>query len=332
MEKRLTKRLKRYLRFQLVRILYAALGLIPLEVALAVGAALGRLAFRLLRREREKSLRSLAVAFPELSASTPARDRSSSALRPTDPARALTSIARRNFEHLGKVAAELCCLRQIDRRMRQYVELPEEDRARLDAACAEGRGVLWITGHVGNFELMARRVALDGYPSWAVVKPPADPRLAAFIERIRAAGQLHTIWRGKGTALSQMREVLARREMVGVLIDQDTRTRGLFVDFFGKQAWTPRAGADLALETRAPVIYAATFRRPGGGHRIELTRLAVPRTGDDESDALALLQTMSSAIEQSIRRLPEGWVWIHERWKTRPPGESKQGPSWAARA
>jgi KDO2-lipid IV(A) lauroyltransferase len=315
MEKRLHKRVKRALRFQLIRLLYAALGLVPLGVALAAGAALGRLFFRLMRGEREKSLRSLAVAFPELSSS------------------ALLSIARRSFEHLGKLAAELCCLRQIDRQMRDYVELPEGDRTRLDAACAEGRGVLWITGHVGNFELMARRVALDGYPSWAVVKPPGDPRLAAFIERVRASGQLHTIWRGKGTALRQMREVLARHEMVGVLIDQDTRTRGLFVDFFGRKAWTPRAAADLALETFAPVIYAATFRKPGGGHRIELTRLPVRRTGDAEADSLALLQTMSSAIEQSIRSLPEGWVWVHQRWKTRPPPEeSERGASWATHA
>ncbi len=193
--------------------------------------------------------------------------------------------------------------------------------------------MLWITGHVGNFELMARRIALAGYPSYAVVKPPSDPRLAQLIERTRASGQLHTIWRGKGTALQQMREVLARREMVGVLIDQDTRTRGLFVDFFGRKAWTPRAGADLALETGAPVLYAATFRRPEGGHRVELTRLTAPKSKDPEADALALLQAMSSAIERSIRALPEGWVWVHQRWKTRPPDEvAPSAPPPASRA
>lgn len=303
MEQRPLKRLKRAVRFHLIRALYAALGLIPLRLALALGAALGRLAFLLVRSEREKALRSLATAFPEL------------------PPEERLAIARKNFAHLGRAAGELCCLGQIDRQIESYVEVPAEDLARLDEACAQGKGVLWVTGHVGNFELMARRIALAGYPSHAVVKPPSDPRLAELIERTRASGKLHTIWRGKGTALEQMRQVLARREMVGVLIDQDTRTRGLFVDFFGKKAWTARAGADLALETSAPIIYAATFRRPEGGHRVELSRLPVPRSGDLDADARALLQAMSSAIERSIRALPEGWVWVHQRWKTRPPDE-----------
>lgn len=309
MQPRPLKRFKRLVRYLLLRVVFALFGLLPLRVAISLGGGLGRFGFRLAGRERRKSLASLAIAFPELSEAQ------------------RYELGRRCFEHLGMCAGEVFCASQIVPQLERYVELPAEDEATLRAAVAEGRGVLYLTGHVGNFELMARRIAALGYPSKAIAKPASDPRLTAFIGKMRGDGKVGIIWRGRGTAVQQIEQGLAANELVGLLIDQDTRSRAHFVDFFGRPAHTPRIVADLALKRGAAVVAGFVFRRPDGGHRVRLERLVPRESGDFEADSRAFTQVLSDAIERAIREAPHAWVWMHQRWKTQPPAAGTVPPA-----
>ncbi|WP_370459100.1 lysophospholipid acyltransferase family protein [Aggregicoccus sp. 17bor-14] len=305
------KRLKRLLRYGLVRLALALVRPLPLSLARPLGLWLGAVAYRLAGGERRKALASLARAFPE--AAQAERER----------------LARACFGHLGRALFEAACVDAADRHLAQLVRWEPADRAVLDGALARGRGVVFVSGHVGNWELLARRVARAGYPSQSIAKETSDPRLTGLVERFRARGGVRSIWRGHEGAAKQMLRALKAGEILGLLIDQDTRAQNLFVPFFGLPAATPRAAADLALRTGAAVVVGFCQREGGPvgrepGYRLRMEEVAVPQAGPDaaarEAAALALTAALSARIEAAIRRAPEQWVWMHQRWKTRPRG------------
>lgn len=296
----LAKRLKRYLRYLAVRAAVSLVGLLPLGVAGALGERLGAWGFALAGGERRKALESLSRAFPALGA--PARE----------------ALARQCFRHLGRAAFELACVQQIDSAPERWVEWPAGDRAVLDGALARGRGVVFVSGHVGNWELLARRVALAGYSAHTIAKETSDPRLTRLVERFRQRGRLQSIWRGQDGAAKKMLRVLREGAILGLLIDQDTRVQSVFVPFFGHPASTPRAAADLALRTKAALVVGFCQRQESGRYRIAMRELEVSRTEDAESDAVRLTAALTSEIEAAIRQAPAQWVWMHRRWKTQP--------------
>ncbi len=292
----LGKRLKRRARYVVVRLAIALVSALPLGAARAFGRFLGRTSYALAGKERQKALDSLARAFPEKS----------------DAERA--KIARACFEHLGHAVLELVNLAKVD--IETLVEFPPKDRQLLDEALARKKGVVFVSGHVGSWELLARRVALAGYPSQSIAKETTDPKLTELITRFRQEGQVGSIWRGQPGAAKQMLRALKAGEILGLLIDQDTRVQSVFVPFFGHRASTPRAAADLALRTGAAVITGFCHRQPDGRYRIALAEIPVTPTDDREADVLQLTAELTARIENAIREKPEQWVWMHRRWKT----------------
>ncbi len=304
MERRRYKRVKRFLRYCALRAVHFLLGLVPLRAALAVGRVAGTLFFWVAKGERERARRSLALALPEES---PERRE---------------QLARACFRFFGAMACELCKLRQIDRNIKEWVELPPEAIEVLRKAREEGRGTIFVSGHLGNFELLARRVAAEGFASQSIAKETSDPRTTAFIERMRASGGVKTLWRGHDGTGRAMLRALRANEILGLVIDVDTKVQGFFVDFFGRKAFTPRAAADLAIKFKAAVVEGFAEPREGGGHALRLLRVPLPPEGmEHETAALELTQRLTSGIEEAIRRHPERWTWMHDRWKTRPPSE-----------
>jgi len=296
----LAKRLKRFLRYLLVRGVLGFVSALPLGFARWLGAGFGRFAFAVAGGERRKALKSLTRAFPEKS----------------DAER--HALARASFRHLGMAAFEVGATTSLDANLEMLVRWEGSDRAVLEAALARGKGVVFVSGHVGNWELLARRIARAGYPSQSIAKETTDPRLTALVERFRAQGGVRSIWRGQDGAARAMLRALKAGEILGLLIDQDTRVQSLFVPFFGELAATPRAAADLALRTGAAVV-VGFCQREGDGYRLWTEEVPWPVGPDREADALGLTAVLSERIEAAIRRAPEQWVWMHQRWKTRPP-------------
>lgn len=288
------KRLRRAVRFGLLRAAVASLAWLPVGVACALGAAIGRLAYIVASGERRAALEGLAVAFPD------------------KPDAERRRIARAAFANLGRSAMELVVARRLDRDLFERVVIPEPSRALLREALAEGRGVVFVTAHLGNWELMARRVARE-FDARTVAREAHDPRVTALLERKRAEGGLKTIWRGKPGAAREILRALKEGAILGLLLDQDIPSvQGVFVPFFGHPAWTPRAAADLAQRREPRPVVLGTARRLGPGrHEIRVRRL---EPGSDPVEATA---RFTAAIEAEIRERPEEWVWMHRRWKTK---------------
>ncbi|HEX9575845.1 MAG TPA: lipid A biosynthesis acyltransferase [Myxococcales bacterium] len=294
----LGKRMRRELRVRALLLLLPVLSRLPRRVALALGAACGWLAWFVAPRHRRAALEHLAIAFPD-------RDRGWRA-----------RIGRASFANLGRSALELVAMQRFD--LARAVHFDPGSLETMIAAHAEGRGVVAISCHLDNWELLARRVAAEGLPVATVAREAQDPRLTALLERSRASTGIVSLWRNRPGAARGFIRHLRNGGVVAALIDQDTEVAGHFVSFFGREAFTPRAPADFALRTGAAVVFARILRVAPGVHRIRISRLVVPASGDREADSRALTASASAAIEEEVRTCPDQWVWMHERWRTRP--------------
>lgn len=305
----LRKRLKRALRSRIISALLRLVALIPLGPALRIGGAGGALAFHLFGRTRRQALRHLALALPE---------RSEAERR---------EIARRMFVHLGRSAMEITAIASYDARLTEYIR--ERDPAPLRAALARGKGVVFVTGHLGNWELMARLVARVGAPVSAVAKRGGDERLMGLIEAWRAGGGVTTLWREDPSTARALLRVFKQGQVLGILVDQDTKVQGVWVPFFGRPAYTPRAPADLALRSGAPILVGTSHRpteRPGDGLVFEVTEVPYdPAPADREAEVSRITAACQAVMEDAIRRHPADWVWMHERWKSQPGAPSERG-------
>jgi KDO2-lipid IV(A) lauroyltransferase len=289
--------------FAVVWVFVHGLRLLPRELARAVGAAIGAIAFRALGRLRRVGLRNLELAFPEMQAA----DRE--------------AILRSEYRNLGFLLAEFCKMPDYTAatasRFIRYEGLENYLRAR-----ERGKGVLVLTGHLGAWELSSFYHSLMGMPMGMVIRRLDNPLVDAFVNRIRCLRGNRVIHKddfARGLIAS-----MRAGETVGILMDTNmTPPQGVFVPFFGVQACTASGMARIAAKTGAAVVpgfllweqseqrYVLHF----GGE------LQVVHTGDAEQDALANTATFTAAIEGYVRQYPEQWLWMHRRWKTRPAGE-----------
>ncbi len=173
-----------------------------------------------------------------------------------------------------------------------------------------------VSGHVGHWELFGWALVRLGLPLHVIAREGVDSRLGGLAEAFRAKGGVHSILRGApGSAMAMLR-ALRRGDMLGFLVDQDTRVQSVCVPFFGTLASTARAPADLTLRTGACSVVGFLQRRADGRYQLSGAEVDVPHTGDAEADVVELTARYSAAIEAAVRRTPEQWVWMHQRWKT----------------
>ena len=278
-----------------VRGLAFLFGLLSHGLALAVGRALGRLAWRLSGRDRRRALEHLSFALAEL------------------PEEERTRIARASFLAAGMNLAELL---HVFKRSRKEIlrHLEVQGREEIAAARASGRPILLLTGHCGNWELIGPVYNEAGVPLAAVARPLDDAGLQQLLVDLRDHLGTTTIARGTRGAPRQLLEVLRRGGALAMLIDQDTQVDGVWVPFFGRPAFTPVGAAEIALRQKANVLPSFIERRPDGSHLVRiLPPLDLP---SDPKEATAL---MTAKIEEQVRRRPEQWVWWHKRWRRQPP-------------
>ncbi|HZZ84167.1 MAG TPA: lysophospholipid acyltransferase family protein [Anaeromyxobacteraceae bacterium] len=296
------KRTRRRLRSAALGALIRLLSGLRLGWALSVGALLGRLAFRFAGETRRQMLAHLARAFPE------------------KPLQEHEAIALAALVHLGQAALEVVAIRSFDERLEEYVTFAGDGERLLHEAVSRGRGVVFVTGHVGNWELLARRIARAGVPNAVIARRGHDERVNALIEEFRAQGGVTTLWREDASTGRALIRTFREGKALGLLIDQDTRVQGIFVPFLGRLAFTPRAVGDLALRFGAPVVVGTCHRagdRPG--HVLELTEVTYnPDPADAELEVRRITLECTRILEAAIRAHPCEWVWMHDRWKTRP--------------
>ena len=278
---------------------------LPLERAVRVGAAIAPVAAVADRRNRAIALRNLEIAFPE---QAPAQRR---------------AILRDTYRNLGRMVAEWIHAFDLNSaNIARYVTYAGRENWDEAIRLSGGRGILVLTGHFGNFELLSLGHSLHGNPVAIVQRPNRNP----VIDRAVAARRLRrgniTISR-KGAGREVLR-LLRQNWMVSVPLDLDVR-HGLFVDFFSLKASTSDALARLAIATRAPVLPAFMVREgTSTRHRITILPPIEAQRGADRGEALLrYTQQFTAIFESMVRRYPDHWNWIHRRWKTRPPGEPR---------
>ncbi|HTF17751.1 MAG TPA: lysophospholipid acyltransferase family protein [Chryseolinea sp.] len=184
-----------------------------------------------------------------------------------------------------------------------------------EKAFLSGRGVIFLTAHIGPFECLAHELSISGYHPYIIGTPLKDAMLNELVNSNRTKFGAVVIERGKET-YRVMKNIMAGGTMA-ILIDQDTSVKSVFVNFFGKPCSTPAGAALIALKTGAAVVPVFSHLNKEGQHEIEYYReVNLQTTGNDREDIVTNTQTLTTIIENQIRRFPEQWVWMHRRWKT----------------
>jgi KDO2-lipid IV(A) lauroyltransferase len=271
---------------------------LPLPVGRWLGRGLGSLAWVVVPRERGKARRTIALAYPDLSAS--ARD----------------TILRKMFRHLGETLFEVLWLPNLDAKAFERTTT-WEGADPVHRLLEQGRGVIIVTGHCGNWEWLAAAVAMLGFPLAVLQRERDEPEMNRFITSVRGHFGIRTIDRGSTGAGRQLIQAVRRGSLLGFLIDQNIRAESAKVPFFGIPALTPIGPAKLAIRTEAAVVPIFIQRRDGKQH----VRFLEPLEAHRDDDPIALTARLTADIEAQIRRAPEQWVWMHERWRERPEFE-----------
>ncbi|HTG00218.1 MAG TPA: lysophospholipid acyltransferase family protein [Nitrospirota bacterium] len=290
---RLRKGLTRFLLVWLIRLLQLTAHIVPYRLGVWAGGMLGSIAYHALPRERSRAVAHLAKAYAD-------KDRSW-----------IIGTAKRCFIHLGKSLFEV--LMMTPERARRVTVFSGEEE--IQKALDEGRGVVVVTGHIGNWELMGQAATAKNYPMSVIAAPLEPQQVSDFIVSVRARSGVRTILRGRPGAAKEIIRVFKENRILGILIDQDTDVEGAFVDFMGSPAWTPTAAASMALKFGAPVLFAFTRREGTCRHRVTVERLSLITTGNVDQDIVMNTAAFTKKIEQSIRACPEQWVWMHRRWR-----------------
>jgi KDO2-lipid IV(A) lauroyltransferase len=285
-----------------------ALGLLPRGAARAVGAAFASAAYRIRTPLRRAALFNLQLAFPEMSEAS--REK----------------IVRGMIRQIGWMAGEFSQFpKYTPENISKIVEIDGAEN--FDCAQRRGKGVLFLTGHMSAWELAPFAHELYGHPLHFLVRPVANSRVDALINCYRCLSGNRPI--EKNRSARAILKVLAEGGTVGILADTNTSLEeGVFADFFGIPASTTSGLARIALRTDAAVIPGfLVWNASQNKYRLQFApALELTRTGDEEVDVRKNTSLFTSVIEAYVREHPDQWLWVHKRWKTRPPGEASIYP------
>lgn len=270
-------------------------GTLPLEMVRSSGRFFGRCAYRCARKGRRTALKNLQLAY---GAELPAAERK--------------RIARKSFENLVGTAFEICWARNLPGDIEKVID-PINKEACLRAH-AEGKGVLLLVPHMGNWEICARWLTSKFPVVHAVARRQKEPWVQKMLERLRGEIGLHLIDNRSG--LRQVLAALRRGELVIMMIDQHMRKGAVQVDFFGHPAMTTASAALLAVRTGCNVLVGACYRSEDGGWGCEFSDpVETTISGDRDRDFIVNTQRYVSLMEDFVRAHPEDWMWMHRRWR-----------------
>lgn len=304
MKKRtLGKRIKYAILYYFVLFLIWFSNVLPRKSWLAFCGWLGGLAYTFSPRSRERTIYHLGLAY--------GREKST---------QEIVALSKQVFIMLGKNASDI--LRSVHVKTLADLEkfLITEGFENFEKAVAKGKGVIILTSHLGAFDLLGTYFSLRGVVLNIIGTALKDPRLNALLFKHRNALGSIAIERGKESV--RLFKVLMRGGVVAMLIDQDTIVKSRFVNFFGMKAATPIGAVLMALRTGASIVSCNLhLDKDGMQHLHILPEVSLVITGDEETDLVVNTQILSDLTEQVVREYPEQWVWMHERWKTRPGEE-----------
>jgi KDO2-lipid IV(A) lauroyltransferase len=301
--KRPLRKIKNDLIYYGSRTLIFLIGFLSYERAGRCGRVFGIAIFNLVHGERRKTLDSIRTAYPDSL---------------TDEE--VEQLGMRVWEGLGRNLFEVVRWMTMSRQTVVSQIARVEGWEHLEKAISRGKGVLLVTGHLGNWELLGAYLA-SRHPTAAVAKSVYDPRFDALITSLRSEKLKATMIK-RGMALRGIIQALQENQVIMMLCDQDTGQDGVFVPFFEKLAWTQSGVARIAQRRGAAIVPAFVVR--GEDHQFELQvekEIEIPVTHDPEADVLETVNRYTRVIESYVKTYPHQWMWMHRRWKTRPEME-----------
>jgi len=284
-----------------LRSVVAVLRRIGLRPASAVGAGLGSLGYRPLKIRREVVEKQLRAAFPQL--------------LPDEVQR----IARASYANLGRMTTETALLPSYDRE--RIIDLFEsvEGWSIVEERLARDKGLILVSGHLGNWELGGAYLAARGLPMQAVVRYMANPLFDRYLTRTRERIGLTIVHDDE--AVRRVPRALRGGHAIAFLIDQGAvGLASTWVPFFGRLAKTPRGPAVFALRLGAPIVFGVAIRQPSGRFRLTFEPIDTTSTGNLEADVERIVTDYTAALERWVRRAPEQYFWHHRRWKHQRAG------------
>jgi KDO2-lipid IV(A) lauroyltransferase len=282
-----------------MRAAFGVLGAMRWEHAVRAGARLGLLGYRPFGIRRRVVERQIAAAFPGI------------------VPREIDAIARASFAHLGRLAVETALLPRLGRS--EVLQMIEDAQGwdTVERLLALGRGLIVVTGHLGNWEIGGAYIAARGIRLDAVARRMGNPLFDAYLTRTRSRLGMTVV--PDRDAVRRTPRTLKAGGAVAFLTDQaGLNLASTFVPFFGRPAKTPRGPAVFALRLGAPMVFGVALRKPNGRYRVAIEEVPVHDTGDRERDVDDVVARYTSILERWVRVAPEQYFWQHRRWKQQP--------------
>ncbi len=298
--KSIKKKVKYAVLYPFIKFLLWQAAVFPRRLTLKIYRRLGLLAYHLFPQQRALVHRHYNYAFDK-------------ELTPSEA----NTFNKKLFANIATNAADLFIATNFKTKADYHRWIDYEGMHHLEEAYQEGNGVIVLTCHMGAFDLIGSILAMQ-YPTNVIVRELHNPRLNELLLKNRTRLGAKIFY--SGDSMLKVVRYLNQGEIVIILIDQDIRRmKGVFIDFFGKPAYTPIGGTWLALNTRAKVIPMYIRQKPDYRHQVTVKPpIPVTRSGDKEQDLLENTARFSQALEDFIRQDPTQWTWMHQRWKTRP--------------
>lgn len=284
------------LQYKTLRLTSRIICVFPYSFVLKLGKALGYIYYHVAVKQRRRALQQIM-------------DGLSLSQAEAEP------IIRRLFLKLGQTFLEVMYMPALTKEnIRQYVEIENEEYLR--DAVKQGRGVVFLTAHVGNWEWLGARVAMSDFPLTSVIKRQPNDQHTQILNEYRQMVGIEIFARGT-TELIGAAKALKQGKILGFLADQDAGPSGIFLNFFGKPASTPQGPAVFARKFKCPIIPAFIVRRPEGGHRVIIhPPVPVTEMASEEQTLHELTKAMTLLTENFIRQYPDEWLWFQKRWNT----------------
>lgn len=261
----------------------------------------GNIAYYIVADARTKARRNLTMCFPKKTKQE------------------INEIVKTVFKYQAKNFFELVNFPKMSDKFFDSVGNMEQEQIDIfNKLLSRKKGLLALSGHLGNWEILAAGVA-KVFPLNVIARKIYIEELNNMLVSYRNMKNVKVILRSELSSARKMLKALRNNEVIAMLIDQDTSVQSVFVDFFGKPASTPLGLASIALKVGAPVILAVDKRLPNGTHKFVISDEIIPpeTTGDFDTDVKNFTAKLTKCLEDFIRENPEQWVWFHERWKTK---------------
>ncbi len=283
-------------QYHLLKLMSRIICLLPYNIVISLGTMMGKLYYRIAARQRKRALAQMQESL-------------------NIPAGQAETIVKNLFLNLGRTFLEVMYIPSLTpEKIKHYVTI--ENKHYLANAVAEGRGVVFLTAHIGNWEWLGAALSMEGFPMTSVIKRQPNDQHTRILNEYRQMVGIEIFARGT-TELVGAAKALRKGKILGFLADQDAGGNGVFINFLGKMASTPLGPAVFAKKFKCPVIPAFIIRKPEGGHRVMIhPPLYYQNTGNEAEDLYNLTLSMTQIIEDTIKQYPDQWLWFQKRWNT----------------